>query len=51
MDWLVCVENIFAYKLMIEGYKVTLVATQFHNYATIWWAEFQKKREPKHRSY
>ena len=44
MDWLVCVENIFAHKSMTEGRKVTLVATQFRNYAAIWWAKLQKKR-------
>ena len=29
---------------MRDGYKVTLVATRFCNYAMIWWAELQKKR-------
>ena len=37
-------ENIFAHKLMTEGQKVTLVATQFRNDAAIWSAELQKKR-------
>ena len=27
MDWLVCVENIFAHKPMTDGHKITLVAT------------------------
>ena len=27
MDWLVCVENIFAHKPMTKGHKVTLVTT------------------------
>ena len=44
MDWLVCIENIFAHKPMSAGHKVTLVATWFCNYVTIWWAELQKKR-------
>lgn len=44
MDWLGCLENIFVHKPMIEGHKITLVATQFHNYVPIWWAELQKKR-------
>ena len=36
MDWLVRVKNICAHKPMTYGHKVTLVATQFRNYATIW---------------
>lgn len=44
MDWLVCVENIFTHKPMMDGHKITLVATRFRNYAAIWWAELQKKR-------
>ena len=44
IDWLVCVENIFAHKPMTDGHKITLVATRFRNYAAIWWAELQKKR-------
>ena len=35
MDWLVCVENIFAHKPMMDGNKITLVATRFRNYAAI----------------
>ena len=44
LDWLVCVENIFAHKPMTDGHKITLVATRFRNYAAIWWAELQRKR-------
>ena len=33
MDWLVCIENIFAHKPMTAGYKITLVATRFRSYA------------------
>ena len=44
MNWLVCVENIFVHKPMMNGHKVILVATQFRNYAAIWWAVLQKKR-------
>ena len=51
MDWIVCVENIFAHKPMPEGHKVTLVSTRFSNYAAIWWTELQKKRRNQHRSY
>ena len=35
MDWLVCIENTFAQTPVLEGHKVTLVATQFHNYPAI----------------
>ena len=44
MDWLVCVENIFAHNPMTDGHKIILVATRFRNYATIWWAELHRKR-------
>ena len=29
---------------MTDSHQVTLVATRFHNYTAIWWAELQKKR-------
>ena len=44
MDWLMCVENIFAHKPMTDGHKITLVATRFRNYAALWWAKLQRKR-------
>ena len=44
LNSLVCVENIFAHKPMTDGHKITLVATQFRNYAAIWWAKLQRKR-------
>lgn len=45
MDWLLCIENIFAKKPMTEGHKVTtLVAIRFWNSATILWAELQNKK-------
>ena len=43
IDWIVCMENIFACKPMAEGHKVTLIATWFCNYVAIWWAELQEK--------
>ena len=39
-----CVENIFVHKPMTDSHRVNLVATQFRNYAAIWWAKLQKKR-------
>lgn len=47
MDWLVYIENIFVHKPMTDGHKVTLVATQFRNYAAIWWAEYVAKEKKK----
>lgn len=40
-------ENVFTHKSltkMTDGHEVTLVATRFHGYAAIWWAELQRQR-------
>ena len=47
MDWLVCMENIFAHKPMTEGRKVTFGSNSILQLCNNMWAELQKKRRKR----